>query len=486
MKFSGPAKLILLVVLGVGCRSSRLSPDDQSRFPSPTQAEAIDRLFSAMDNDVSPGCALTLLDGNEVALTRGYGMANLEYGIPIDPTTVFRTGSVSKQFTAATVALLAEEGALSLDDPLSRFLPEIPNQRTEITLQHLLNHTSGIRDYLDLMALAGRGSDDFYRKEQALALLTRQQGLNFHPGTRFLYSNSGYFLLSQVVERATGETLRQAAQARIFGPLGMKDTHFHDDRSELVARRADGYAPREGGGFEIAMTKLDLVGDGGLFTSAEEIAVWLGSFETREIGSGDFLPTLLTRGRLVDGTTLSYALGIGHGTRRGLDYVGHGGSFVGFKAATLWFPEQHMSVGLLCNRSDIDPMGRALAVAEVILEEEMTPVPPPEGGGAEARADAPEDDPPTESGQRPLPQDLLGSYFSPELDATYRILSEGGGLVADIDGIRTLPLTRRGEDHYRALFIDMLFRRENGRVTGLDAALPRAEAIRFLRRDSSE
>lgn len=444
---------------------------------SPALSRSVDSLFSRFDNQSSPGCALTILEGDEVLYRRGYGMANLEHGIPIDSRSLFRTGSVSKQFTAAVILLLAEDGVLSLDDALNRYLPEMPTFGYEITLRHLLHHTSGIRDYLDLMALAGRGSDDFYRKEQALSLLARQEGLNFPPGERFLYSNSGYFLLSQVVERATGRTLRTEAQERIFGPLGMSDTHFHDDRNEIVVRRADGYAPLEGGGFEISMTKLDLVGDGGVFTTIEDLGLWLASMERRALGDPPVFSTLLTRGVLNDGSTLGYAMGIGHGTRRGLSYVGHGGAFVGFRAATLSFQDQHTSVGLLCNRSDVDPMGMVLAVADLILAEEM-----------EAAATGGEDEPREQMEREeevvvsPLPpEDILGVYYSPELDASYELRMEGDRLVMEVDGIRTLPLVFRDAEVYGALFITLRIVRGGEGVVALDATLPRASSIRFFK-----
>lgn len=445
---------------------------------APGLAASIDSLFAGFASEESPGCAVTVLQGDEVVYRQGYGMADLEHGIPITRGSVFRTGSVSKQFTAAVIVLLAEQGALSLDDPVRKFLPEIPDFGYEITLRHLLHHTSGIRDYLDLMALAGRGSDDFYRKEQALDLLARQEGLNFPPGDRFLYSNSGYFLLSQVVERATGRSLRLEAQDRIFGPLGMDHTHFHDDRDEIVVGRANGYGPKEGGGFELAMTRLDLVGDGGVFTTIEDLGLWLASLETLSLDGGSFLPTLLTRGALNDGSTLDYAMGIGHGIHRGLAYVGHGGSFVGFRAATLRFPGEHLSVGLLCNRADVNPMGMALGVAEQVLAEKMAPsAPTPDRGPSQdsgARGEEPAASPPSE--------DILGSYFSPELDATYEVRLEEGSPVVEMDGIRVLPMVFQRSGVYQALFITLRFRREDGRVVGLEATLPRASAIQFQKR----
>lgn len=470
----------LPVLLALGVAAGFAWARAQDRSLAPETLTSIDRLFEAFDNEHSPGCALIVLDRDEVEYRRGYGMANLELGVPIGPGSVFRTGSVSKQFTAAVVALLAQDGLLSLDDPLRRHLPAFSGPEDGITLRHLLHHTSGIRDYLDLMALAGRGSDDFYRKEQALDLLMRQEALNFPPGSGFLYSNSGYFLLSQVVTAATGRSIRAEARDRIFEPLGMTSTHFHDDRNELVMNRADGYAPTEGGGYEIAMTKLDLVGDGGVFTTIDDLGLWLASIEGGGLGDPSVLPTLLARGVLSTGQTLSYAMGLGHGIHRGLPYFGHGGSFVGFRAATIWFPEDHVSVGLLCNRSDLDPMGMALEVAERVLESEMEPVPAsgnPEGRAVQGTESI---DPDSALSKDPAPpHEILGSYFSPELDVTYELAMNEGVLVVEIDGMRTLPMEYKGPDLYQALFITLRVLREGERVVGLGATLPRATAIRF-------
>ncbi|HSG08660.1 MAG TPA: serine hydrolase domain-containing protein [Longimicrobiales bacterium] len=450
----------------------------QAQHLESATTRAVDGVFAAYDSDQTPGCALTVLDQDEVVYGGVYGMADLEHGLPITARSVFRTGSVSKQFTAAVVVLLAEEGVLSLDDPVRKYLPELPGITDDITLRHLLHHTSGIRDYLDLMALAGRGSDDFYRKEQALDLLVRQRALNFPTGTQFVYSNSGYFLLSQVVERATGRTLRQEAQERIFGPLGMTRTHFHDDRNEIVVDRADGYAPLEGGGYEISMTKLDLVGDGGVFTSADDLALWLAHLDGEQAAGSAFMNTMLARGSLADGTTLRYAMGLGHGTYRGMRYVGHGGSFVGFRAATVQFPAARASFGVLCNRADADAMGLALEVAGVVLDGRMDSPEPPR---SEPDEDAGEAEPPPSVPDGSV-EELVGTYFSPELDATYDIRTEGEGLVVEVDGIRTLRLSYQEPDVYRAMFTTLRFHREAGRVVGLGATLPRASAIEFVRR----
>ncbi len=196
-------------------------------------AEAVDALFTEWDQPDSPGCALAVIHEGEIVYKNGYGMANLEHGVPITPTTVFYSGSVSKQFVALSIALLAEQGKLSFDDDLRSYLPEIPEYDRTITIRHLIHHTSGLRDYLQLSFLAGRSYLDSMAEEEVLALIARQDALNFSPGDQYLYSNSGYFLLAQIVERASGQTLREFARDHLLGPLGMHDSHFHDDNTRV-------------------------------------------------------------------------------------------------------------------------------------------------------------------------------------------------------------------------------------------------------------
>ena len=297
-------------------------------------------------------------------------MANLEHNIPISPSSVFRIGSTSKQFTAAVVLLLAEEGKLSLDDDIRTLLPELPDYGTPVTIRHLLHHTSGIPDYLRLAAGAGSRSDDLHLTvDAAIAMLASQEKLDFVPGEQFGYSNSGYFLLSQIAQRASGKSLRKYAEEKIFRPLGMTNTHFHDDHKEIVPNRASGYAYREEG-FQISMTTLDTVGDGGVFTTVEDLFYWDQHFYHQQIGGPQFLDQMLTRGTLNNGRSLDYASGLVHGTHRGLDTIRHGGGFVGFRAEMIRFPQRRFTVICLCNLSARDPTELAKRVADIYLFDE--------------------------------------------------------------------------------------------------------------------
>ena len=350
-----------------------LAPGGPVQAADPTAAE-IDAIFADYDGTTSPGCSLGVVRDGELIYTRGYGMANLEYGIALSPRSVFRTASVGKQFTAMAIAILDQQGKLSLDDPLSKYFPEFPPWAGDITIRHLVHHTSGIRDYLTLAWLAGKGDEEYYSDEYALDLLAGQQDLNFAPGDEHLYSNSGYLLLAHTVKRVTGTSLREWAAENIFGVLGMKNSHFQDDHTDIVPFRADGYAPAEDG-FSISMTILDMVGDGGVFTTVEDFLLWDRNFYDNKLGSGgdELIQLVTTPGQLNSDEEMTYAFGLGVEEHRGLHMIEHGGAFVGFRTDTIRFPEQQLSVVVYCNRADANPSRRSRKVAELYLADVMDP-----------------------------------------------------------------------------------------------------------------
>jgi CubicO group peptidase (beta-lactamase class C family) len=300
-------------------------------------------------------------------------MANLEHDVPIGPETVFRIGSTSKQMTAGAIALLAEEGVLSLDDPLTRWIPELPAYADDVTVRHMLNHTGGLRDYLALKGMAGYRGTDWYSDGDALEMIVRQRQLNFEPGSDHLYSNSGYFLASVIVERATGMSLAEYAGESMFRPLGMESTHFHNDPTRVVRNRATGYAPIENG-YRIFETILPMIGDGGVFTTVQDLAAWVHNLvEPTRIGGKRWRDVMLAPGVLSNGDTIDYALGLYYGEHRGLRTVGHSGGFVGFRADLTRYPDHDLTVYALCNRSDATPTRYSLEVGEVFLADHLSP-----------------------------------------------------------------------------------------------------------------
>ncbi len=327
----------------------------------------VDSVFAFVARD-EPGCALGVVRDGRIAYGRGYGLANLDWGLPITTATVFDIGSVSKQFTATAVALLAADGVLSLDDDVRRWIPEMPDYGKPVTLRHLLNHTSGVRDYLTLLSLAGFDFANVFDEEDGVRLIARQRALNFEPGSEYLYSNSGYLLLAAVVRRASGQSLRRFLEARVFDPLGMAHTSVWDDNTEILTARATGYAPAGGSGWEIDHAwNFQMGGDGQVITSVEDLARWDANFYEPTVGGAALLDRLHTRGILNDGDTISYALGLTLDTYRGLRRVQHGGSWAGFRAVLTRFPDQRTTIVIECNRGDANPSAYANAVADAVL-----------------------------------------------------------------------------------------------------------------------
>ncbi|HYW12659.1 MAG TPA: serine hydrolase domain-containing protein [Longimicrobium sp.] len=333
----------------------------------------VDSLFAAYDRQDSPGCAVGVYRDGAIAYARGYGMADLERRVPITPHTVFDLGSTSKQITAASVILLAQEGKLSLDDDVRRWVPELPVYQRPITLRHLLNHTSGLRDYIGLLAMGGARMDDVTTEEDALAAIARQRELNFAPGDEHLYSNSGYFLLSVVAERAGGKPLRELARERIFAPLGMARTHVLRGYDDVVPDRALAYAPLPAGGYRADMPRWLQTGDGAVFSTVEELLLWDRNFYESAVGGPGLLAELHAKGRLASGRELDYASGLMVSRTRGLPTVMHGGAWGGYRAELMRFPGERFSVAVLCNVATSDPTRLARGVAEIYLADRMEP-----------------------------------------------------------------------------------------------------------------
>jgi CubicO group peptidase (beta-lactamase class C family) len=323
--------------------------------PPADRASQVDAIFKDYAKKDSPGCAVGVYQDDRLLLSRAYGMANLDHDVPLSPTSVFHIASVSKQFTAAAILLLAQDGKLSVDDEVRKHIPELPDFGSKITIRHLVHHTSGIRDQWDLLTFAGwRYSRDLITDQDVLTLLSRQKDLNFSPGERHLYSNSGYTLLATIVSKVSGKTFRQFTTERIFAPLGMTNTHFRDNFNEIVKNQAYGYAPA-GTSFRLSVTNFDTAGATSLLTTAEDILKWHSNFDGKTVGGEKLIAAMLERGVLNNGQRLDYAFGITHGNYRGLATIGHGGSDAGYRSAFLRFPEQRFGVATLCNLATTNP-----------------------------------------------------------------------------------------------------------------------------------
>lgn len=405
--------------------------------PTPTRAEAltagrnleaqaeIDAVFSEFDSTHSPGCAVGVVQDGRLVLERGYGMASLEHGIPNATDIVYYIGSVSKQFVAASILLAAEQGHLSLDDDVRDHMNELPAWERPITIRHLIHHTSGLRDYLELMDLADMPAANLWRRDQIVDLLARQRALNFTPGDEHLYSNSGYFLMAEIIEKATGKSLRQFAKENIFEPLSMSATHFHDERTEIVQKRAAGYEPKALTlGYKLRWyLNFEQVGSGGLMTTVQDLARWDANFYDNRLGNGTLVEEMQRTGYLNNGEALEYAAGITVGEHRGLKMVRHGGAFMGFRAELLRFPDHRLSVISLCNTTNADPGRRSLEVAEAVLGDSLEPDNSPAGVMVS------EDDLETVTLPDERLRRLAGAYRKTDGSAFRRLAVENGSLV---------------------------------------------------------
>lgn len=438
----------------------------------------VDRIFAPYAAPGSPGCAVGVVRDGRLVLARGYGTADLARGTAITSRTSFYIASTSKQFTAASIALLERQGKLSLDDDVRKYVPELPDYGARVTLRHLLHHTSGLRDYLVLLSLAGRPLDRPWTDADILELLGRQRALNFEPGSEFLYSNSGYLLLATVVRRVSGQSLREFARDQLFVPLGMRVSHFHDEPGHEMRGAALGYAPRPGGGYRAAsLPRFALVGDGGIYTTVEDLARWDANFYHNRVGGAALQQALHSSTALAAGDTLSYALGLTLGSYRGLRTVGHAGSFQGFRAELLRFPDARFSSIVLCNVATADPTALARQVADAYLADRLAAAPPPEQTAPAAR-------PAPRTLMAPqLAEDYVGRFASDELQARYTIslgqheLRLRRGALGEVSLRLGLRDTLRVDGG-----LTLRFQRDpHGAVTGFTLDAGRVRGIRFVR-----
>ncbi|MBN1291454.1 MAG: beta-lactamase family protein [Candidatus Latescibacteria bacterium] len=446
-------------------------------------ASKIDAIFTEWDKPDSPGCTLAVVRDGEIIYKRGYGMADLEHNIPITTKSIFYLGSVSKQFVAACIALLEEQGKLSFADNIRKFVPEIPDYGDPITIRHLIYHTSGLRDYLELWTYAGRNYMDSMLENEVLALISRQKELNFPTGEQYMYCNSGYFLLALIVKRASGQSLRDYAETYIFKPLGMSSTHFHDDNTMIVKNRADGHFTDDDGSFGLLTQRFALVGSGGLYSNVEDLYLWDQNFYLNKIGARrqKLIDTILTCGKLNNGEKLVYAFGNIVGEYRGLRTVSHGGALGGYRTHLLRFPEQNFSVIILCNLGDMQPGDLAEKVADFYLSGEMKPAETAiKNGGRKENTDSDGGD------HAEIIDDIHeypGEYYSDELRVTYTIYIEDDHPFVSIGYNPGINLETVEKNTFKGDGISLLFdRNRNDEITGFTMNAGRVKNLKFIKK----
>ncbi len=417
---SAPFLALLLVLAPVG-------PGGAQTLPAVDPA-AVDAIFQAFDNTRGPGCAVGVGQAGAILFARAYGMADLEHDVPNTPETVFEPGSVSKQITATATILLALEGKLSLDDDIRRYIPELPDYGEPVTIRHLLNHTSGLRDWGSVAGIEGwPRTRRAHTHTHVLDILSRQKALNYRPGEYYSYTNSGFNLQAILVERVSGIPFAQFCTERIFEPLGMAHTQWRDDFTRVVKDRAIAYGANPDGSWSMLMPFEDVHGNGGLLTTVEDLLRFTWNLDTGGLGGARYIEEMHRQGVLSSGQVISYASGLEIGTYRGIPEVQHSGSTAGYRGHLARFPDQRIAVAVMCNASSGNA-GRLLhQVADLYLGDALAEgAPSPPAGAIEL--------PPQRL------EALAGAYRDTRTGALVRITAGNGALRAG--GATVVPLSQ--------------------------------------------
>jgi CubicO group peptidase (beta-lactamase class C family) len=441
----------------------------------------VDSVFRQWTGDATPGCAVGVSRAGRMVLARAYGMSDLEHDIRNSPNTIFEAGSVSKQFTAAAIMLLVLDGKVSLEDDIRKHVPEIPDYGTPIRIRHMLNHTSGLRDWGSVAGIAGWGrTDRTHTHAHVVDILSRQRGLNFTPGAQYSYSNSGYNLLAVVVDRVSGMSFAEFSRTRIFEPLGLKNTQWRDDYTRIVKGRSSAYAAR-GNTFAIDRPIEDVHGNGGLLTTVGDLLIWNDAIATGKLGGTRLTELMQQQGILNDGSRIGYAAGLQIGQYNGVREVSHTGSTSGYRAFLARYPDQQVGVAVLCNVGNVNPGTVGHRVADVFL-----------GDAARPRvANAPAQNAPRpNAAARPAAWTpnatqlaaYAGEYYSPDAETTFVVSVQNGGLVIFRRPATRMLLTPAGEDEFTASVGRIKFiRNASGAVTQLSVQQDRVFDLRFDR-----
>jgi CubicO group peptidase (beta-lactamase class C family) len=462
-----------------------------AQIPFDSAGRWVDSIMVPYTTDASPGCVVGVTRDGTLAFERAYGLADITHKIPLTPTTRFYVASLSKQFTAMSVVLLVQDGKLSLDDTVRKWIPELPSFGKAITVRQLLNHTSGLRDYMTLLAVSGWPSDGELSEQQFLDLIHRQRTLNFAPGDEFLYSNTGYALLAVIVKRASGESLRDFAARRIFGPLGMTNTEFRDDHRENIPNRAIGYETTETAIVETT-PRIDVVGDAGVYSTIEDLAKWEANFSDPRVGGDAAIAMMTEPGRLNNGQKIPYGFALTLGEMRGMKTIAHSGAFGGFRSELLRFPEVDIGVVTLCNTSTASP---TLAEQIGTLMLGVTPrrfavtVAPTEmalsayaTGAFTMQTDS------SGTGRRRNDQlaQIAGDYYSDELDLTVSLVARDGALYLRRPKTPDVRFGSFATDLFTSSdkMLMRVIRDAHGGVSGFTLTINRVRDLEFIRAET--
>jgi len=355
----------IAVTLSLGLTGCVASTEEPIREALPV-IQAADQVLAPWVADDAPGVTVAVSWRDEIVYARSAGMANLEHSLPLKPTSVFQVASVSKQITAFATLLLVADGDVDLDADIRAYLPNFPPTERVITVRHLLDHTSGLRERNTLAEMAGWLPDDIRTEDQMRALVKRQTGVNFLAGEEVEYSNTGYSLLSEIVEKVSGQTFQTFTKERIFDPLGMDQSLFPDSRNTLIPERASSYYPDQAG-FKNVVVASSTYGSTGLYTSALDLLKWAENFETQVVGSPLVFELMAERFQARDGEYSTFAKGQEMRPYKGFETWSHGGTDAGYRSFLLRIPSADLDVAVISNRTDFDKAGFAFELADVFL-----------------------------------------------------------------------------------------------------------------------
>ncbi len=426
-------------VLGVLLSLCGTSSPAQSPVDPDSARIRIPAIFAAYARNDAPGCVVGVFRAGTVLYTGAFGLADVAHRIPLSDTTAMPIASTSKQFTAIAVLLLEADGKLRLDDDVRRYVPEVAEFGPRITLRALLGHTAGLRDYWNLFDMAGWRISDDETKTDLLWLVSRQRALNHQPGAEFLYNNTGYALLAIVVERVSGTPFRQFVIERVFRPLGMTRSDVRVVMEQVIAGMATGYWGHDPGSLYQAIPPFSFAGHTGIVTTVRDLALWDANFYAPRVGTPALLESMRTPGRLADGTTIGYGMGLFLGTHRGHRMISHAGSDPGYKADLLRFPDESLSVTVLCNAFDISTTPLALQVADLYL----SAIAPAADNRPDSAGVTRDTVPP------PAIRTLAGLYWHSATGSTQRFFFENDRLLIDGGGEGKFPLAPVGPGAYR-------------------------------------
>lgn len=382
----------------------------------------IDSLFTTYQQGSNPGLAVGVLKGGQLMFSKGYGLANLEHGLPFTPNTISDIGSLAKQITCFAIVLLAQRQQLNLDDNIQKYLPEVPNFGQPITIRHLVHHTSGLREIYGMLELVGWRQGDAVRQEEALNLVQHSQELNFPPGSRYSYCNTAYMLLAEIIQKASGKKFEDWMREEIFRPLGMNDTYVMDVQGELFPHTADSYMMSDQNVWIKLYDNSTVIGAGGIYTTLPDLARWCNNYRDGKVGGRQAIQKMFQRGVLSNGDSLNYAFGLETLPYRGLRRIQHTGASAGYRAALLYFPQQDLAILVKSNFANFNSQLTCERIADILLAESFTE-PAPSLALLNRSASKGLPSPPG-----PL-QDYAGQYYCPELETTYTFQIEGDSLV---------------------------------------------------------